>query len=40
LNAARDTAVSITQAISKAVESWMAFARKSGEPASAGAKAA
>jgi hypothetical protein len=40
LNAARDTAVSITQANNKAIESWVAFARKSGEPATTRAKAA
>ena len=39
LNAVRDTAVSITQANNKAIESWMAFARKNSEPAAAGAKA-
>jgi hypothetical protein len=39
LNAMRDTAVSITQANNKAIESWVAYARKNSEPAAAGAKA-
>lgn len=32
LNAMRDTAMSITQAHSKALESWVAYARKAAEP--------
>ncbi len=39
LNAMRDTAVSVTQANNKAIESWVAYARKNGEPTPAGAKA-
>lgn len=39
LNAMRDTAVSVTQANNKAIESWVAYARKNGEPATAGARA-
>jgi translation initiation factor 2 alpha subunit (eIF-2alpha) len=38
LNAMRDTAVSVTQANNKAIESWVSYARKNGEPATAGAK--
>jgi len=39
LNAMRDTAVSVTQANNKAIESWVSYARKNSEPATAGAKA-
>ena len=38
LNAMRDTAVSVTQANNKAIESWVSYARKNSESASAGAK--
>jgi len=37
LNAMRDTAVAITQTHNKAIESWVAYARKTAEPV--GAKA-
>lgn len=39
LTAMKDTALSITQANNKAIESWVAYARKNGEPAPAAAKA-
>jgi hypothetical protein len=39
LNAMRDTAVSVTQANNKAIESWVAYARKTAEPAGSKAKA-
>lgn len=39
LNAMRDSAVSVTQANNKAIEWWVSYARKNGEPAVAGAKA-
>jgi len=39
LNAMRDTAVSVTQANNKAVESWVAYARKNCEAAAPGTKA-
>lgn len=38
LNAMRDTAQSVTQTNNKAIEGWMEFIRKGGEPAAAGAK--
>jgi hypothetical protein len=38
LNAVRDTTVSMAQANTKAIESWIAYARKSGEAAPGGAK--
>lgn len=39
LNAMRDTAVSVTQANNKAIESWVAYARKNSEPPTSGPKA-
>lgn len=39
LNTMRDTMVTVTQSHQKAVESWMSYARKSGEPASPAASA-
>ena len=39
LNAMRDTAVSVTQANNKAIESWVSYARKNSQSATAGAKA-
>ena len=39
LNAMRDTAVSVTQANNKAIESWVSYARKNTEPVTGGAKA-
>jgi hypothetical protein len=39
LNAARDLTQSITEANSKAIESWVEFVRKNTEPAPAAAKA-
>ena len=39
LNAMRETAVAITQAHNKAIESWVACARKAAEPVAAKAKA-
>lgn len=39
LNTMRDTMVTVTQAHQKAVESWMSYARKTGEPAPAPAAA-
>jgi len=39
LNAMRDTAVSVTQANNKAIESWVSYARKNSEPTTAGTKA-
>ena len=39
LNAMRDTAVSVTQANNKAIESWVSYARKNSGRATAGAKA-
>jgi hypothetical protein len=38
LNAMRDTALSVTQANQKSIESWLAYVRKTTEPAMAGAK--
>lgn len=39
LNAMRDTAVSVTQANNKAIESWVAYARKGVDPCATKAKA-
>jgi len=39
LNAMRDTAVSVTQANNKAIESWVAYARKGVDPCTTKAKA-
>jgi hypothetical protein len=39
LNTMRDTAVAVTQANNKAIESWIAYARKTAEPACSKAKA-
>jgi hypothetical protein len=39
LSTMRDTAVAITQANNKAIESWIAYARKAAEPACAKARA-
>ena len=39
LNAMRDTAVSITQANNKAIESWVAYARKNGGATAGGTSA-
>lgn len=39
LNTMRDTMVTVTQSHQKAVESWMSYARKTGEPASTPAPA-
>lgn len=39
LNTMRDTAAAITQANQKALESWMAYVRKTAEPAGAKARA-
>ena len=39
LNAMRDTAVSVTQANNKAIESWVSYARKNSQSTTAGAKA-
>jgi len=35
LNAMRDTAVAVTQANNKAIESWVSYARKTAEPVAA-----
>jgi hypothetical protein len=35
LNAMRDTAIAVTQANNKAIESWVAYARKNTEPVAA-----
>lgn len=39
LNAMRDTALAVTQANNKAIESWLAYARKAASPAHSNAKA-
>lgn len=39
LNAMRDTAMAVTQANNKAIESWIAYARKTTEPVAAKARA-
>lgn len=39
LNAMRDTAVAVTQANNKAIESWVSYARKNSEPTPSAAKA-
>ena len=39
LNAMRDTAVSVTHANNKAIESWVSYARKNSQSTTAGAKA-
>jgi len=39
LNAMRETALAVTQANNKAIESWLAFAKKTSETATSGHKA-